>query len=161
MREGVSREGIGRAVRQPTAAASPPEELSPGDTVIVTRLDRLARSTRDLLNLVHEIDQEGARFRSLADTWCDTTTMHGKLLLTVLGGLAEFERSLIRARTEAGVAHARAIGRPFGRPAKLIARQKRMIAERYARGETMAALAEDFGVGVATIHRALRTKEAV
>jgi DNA invertase Pin-like site-specific DNA recombinase len=69
--------------------------LDAGDVVIVTRLDRLARSTLDLLHTVDAISKAGAEFRSLADTWCDTTTPHGKLLLTILGGLAEFERSLI------------------------------------------------------------------
>src|SRR5215467_2199658 len=66
-----------------------------GDTVIVTRLDRLARSTRDLLNTLHAIGKAGATFKSLADAWADTTTPHGRLMLTVLGGLAEFERELI------------------------------------------------------------------
>jgi DNA invertase Pin-like site-specific DNA recombinase len=130
--------------------------LEPGDVVIVTRLDRLARSSRDLLNLIHDINTAGASFRSIADPWCDTTTPHGKLILTVLGGLADFERSLIMARTQAGIARARELGVTFGRPVRLNSRQKGMIAERYARGETMAALAADFGVGDATIWRALR-----
>src|SRR6476646_6503947 len=73
--------------------------LSEGDVLTVTRLDRLARSTRDLLNTVDEISKRGAGFRSLADAWADTTTPHGRLMLTVLGGLAEFERELIRACT--------------------------------------------------------------
>jgi DNA invertase Pin-like site-specific DNA recombinase len=73
--------------------------LGPGDTVVVTRLDRLARSTLDLLHTVDAISKAGAGFRSLADAWADSTTRHGKLMLTVLGGLAEFERSLIMART--------------------------------------------------------------
>jgi DNA invertase Pin-like site-specific DNA recombinase len=71
--------------------------LEPGDVLLVTRLDRLARSTRDLLNVIHEVAQRGAGFRSLKDTWADTTTPHGRLMLNVLGGLAEFERSLIFA----------------------------------------------------------------
>jgi len=71
--------------------------LGEGDTLIVTRLDRLARSTRDLLNTLDAISRAGAGFRLLADTWADTTTPHGRLMLTVLGGLAEFERSLILA----------------------------------------------------------------
>ena len=73
--------------------------LREGDVLIVTRLDRLARSTRDLLNTLDKIAKAGAGFRSLADAWADTTTPHGRLMLTVLGGLAEFERELIRART--------------------------------------------------------------
>jgi hypothetical protein len=69
---------------------------------VVTRLDRLARSTRDLLNVLEAVKQAGAGFRSLKDAWCDTTTPHGVLMLTVLGGLAEFERTLIKARTGEG-----------------------------------------------------------
>jgi DNA invertase Pin-like site-specific DNA recombinase len=129
--------------------------LEPGDILIVTRLDRLARSTRDLLNLVHKITEAGAQFRSLADAWCDTTSPHGRLFLTILGGLAEFERSLIMERTQAGIAKARNPGKTFGRPARLNAKQRGKIAERYAAGATMAELAKDFEVGEATIWRAL------
>jgi DNA invertase Pin-like site-specific DNA recombinase len=71
--------------------------LGKGDVLIITRLDRLARSTRDLLNILHEVGECGAAFKSLADAWADTTTPHGKLMVTILGGLAEFERSLITA----------------------------------------------------------------
>src|SRR5215831_1276254 len=77
-------------------------ELDDGDTVVVTRLDRLARSTRDLLNALAAIGAVNATFRSLHDAWADTTTAHGRLILTVLGGLAEFERHLIIARTGEG-----------------------------------------------------------
>jgi DNA invertase Pin-like site-specific DNA recombinase len=76
--------------------------LGAGDVLLVTRLDRLARSTRDLLNVLDAVGKAQAGFRSLADTWADTTTPHGRLMLTVLGGLAEFERSLILARTSEG-----------------------------------------------------------
>jgi len=67
-------------------------KLGPGDVLLVTRLDRLARSTRDLLNVLDRVSKAGAGFRSLADAWADTTTAHGRLMLTILGGLAEFER---------------------------------------------------------------------
>jgi len=77
-------------------------QLEKDDVLMVTRLDRLARSTRDLLNTLAAITGKGAGFRSLRDAWADTTTAHGRLMLTVLGGLAEFERELIRARTGAG-----------------------------------------------------------
>jgi DNA invertase Pin-like site-specific DNA recombinase len=76
------------------------DALGAGDVLVVTRLDRLARSTRDLLNTIYSITEKKAGFKSLANTWADTTTSHGKLMLTVLGGLAEFERDLILARTE-------------------------------------------------------------
>src|SRR3954451_4604017 len=78
----------------------------PGDVLMVMRLDRLARSTRDLLNTLAAIADRKAGFRSLGDAWADTTTSHGRLMLTVLGGLAEFERDLIRARTGEGRARA-------------------------------------------------------
>ena len=77
--------------------------LDGGDTLMVVRLDRLARSTRDLLNILHEVGDKRASFKSLHDCWADTTTPHGRLMLTILGGLAEFERSLIKARTDVGI----------------------------------------------------------
>lgn len=130
--------------------------VNPGDIVVVTRLDRLARSTRDLLNIIHDLEEAGCSFASLAESWCDTTTPAGKLLVTVLGGISEFERSLILSRTESGIAKAREQGKRFGRPAALDAGQRRKIAQRYADGETMAALAAEYGVGEATIWRALQ-----
>jgi DNA invertase Pin-like site-specific DNA recombinase len=129
--------------------------IGAGDTIVVTRLDRLARSTLDLLHTVDAISKAGAGFRSLADAWADTTTPHGKLMLTVLGGLAEFERSLIMSRTQAGIQRAKERGVTFGRPTKLSAKQRQLIAKRYAAGGTAAALARDFKVGEATVWRAL------
>src|SRR3546814_2167886 len=82
--------------------------------LIVTRLDRLARSTRDLLNILDTVARAGALFRSLGDPWADTTAPHGRLMLTVLGGLAEFERELIVTRTGEGRARAVARGEPMG-----------------------------------------------
>jgi DNA invertase Pin-like site-specific DNA recombinase len=89
--------------------------LGPGDLLLVTRLNRLARSTRDLLNVLDAGAKAGAGFRSLADAWADTTTAHGRLMLTVLGGLAEFERELIKARTDKGRKRAKAAEVKFGR----------------------------------------------
>ena len=100
------------------------DALNPGDLVLVTKLDRLARSTRDLLNVLATIAEKGAAFRSLADTWADTTTPPGRLMLTVLGGLAEFERELIRARTHEGWQRAKAAGRRLGRRPKLTMHQR-------------------------------------
>ena len=93
--------------------------LEAGDTVLVTKLDRLARSTRDLLNTLAAIGEAGASFKSLGDPWADTTTPHGRLMLTVLGGLAEFERHLILSRTNEGRVRAKARGVRFGRKPKL------------------------------------------
>jgi DNA invertase Pin-like site-specific DNA recombinase len=99
--------------------------LGAGDVLMVTRLDRLARSTRDLLNTLAAITDRKAGFRSLADTWADTTTSHGRLMLTVLGGLAEFERDLIRARTSEGRERAVARSVKMGRPPKLTPHKRR------------------------------------
>ena len=130
--------------------------MNPGDTVVVTRLDRLARSSRDLLNIVHELKEAGCEFTSLREAWRDTTTPAGRLMLTVLSGIAEFERELIIERTADGIAEARKQGKQFGRPSRLDAGQRRKIAERYAAGETMAELAAEYEVGEATIWRALQ-----
>jgi DNA invertase Pin-like site-specific DNA recombinase len=127
--------------------------LEEGDTLIVTRLDRLARSTRDLLNVLDEISKRGAGFRSLADTWADTTTPHGRLMLTVLGGLAEFERELIKSRTGEGRARAKAAGVHMGRPSKLTAHQKREAIARRDAGEALTDIARTFGVSHTTIGR--------
>jgi DNA invertase Pin-like site-specific DNA recombinase len=131
--------------------------VAAGDTLLVTRLDRLARSTRDLLNIVDAIAKAGAGFRSLADAWADTTTPHGRLMLTVLGGLAEFERELIRARTSDGRNRAHARGVHMGRPPKLTKHQRREALAALAEGSaTQADLARRFNVSQATISRAAK-----
>ena len=127
--------------------------LESGDVLVVTRLDRLARSTRDLLNVLDEISKRGAGFRSLKDNWADTTTPHGKLMLTVLGGLAEFERSLIAARTGEGRKRAQERGVRFGRPRKLTAHQRQEALQRIAAGETQADVARLLNVSPPTISR--------
>src|ERR1700744_1332869 len=106
------------------------DQVEAGDVLMVTRLDRLARSTRDLLNTLAAIADRKAGFRSLTDTWADTTTSHGRLMLTVLGGLAEFERDLIRARTGEGRARAKARGVKRGRRPKLPQHQQREATKR-------------------------------
>ena len=129
-----------------------------GDIVVVSRLDRLARSTRDLLNILATLAQRGAAFRSLADAWADTTTPHGRLMLTVLGGLAEFERDLIRARTSEGRARAKARGQHMGRPSKLTPAQRREGLHALASGEaTQADLVRRFNVSKSTISRLAET----
>ena len=127
--------------------------LEPGDVLLVTRLDRLARSTRDLLNVLDAIAKAGAGFKSLADTWADTTTPHGRLMLTVLGGLAEFERELIRARTSDGRERAKARGVHMGRPPALNRDQRREALARREAGEALTDIARTFGVSHTTIGR--------
>src|SRR5262250_993751 len=98
----VFKEKVSGAKSDRAELAKVIRRLHPGDVLLVTRLDRLARSTRDLLNILDSIGKAGASFKSLADPWADTSTPHGKLMVTVLAGLAEFERSLILARTSDG-----------------------------------------------------------
>jgi DNA invertase Pin-like site-specific DNA recombinase len=127
--------------------------LEPGDLLLVTRLDRLARSTMDLLNTLDTIAKAEAGFRSLADTWADTTTPHGKLMLTILGGLAEFERSLILARTGEGRTRAMARGVKFGRKPKLTKHQTEEAIRRREAGETHTDIARSYNVSHQTIGR--------
>jgi DNA invertase Pin-like site-specific DNA recombinase len=127
--------------------------IGPRDVVMVTRLDRLARSTRDLLNTLAAITAKEAGFRSLADAWADTTTAHGRLMLTVLGGLAEFERELIRARTGEGRERAKARGQSLGRPFKLTTHQRSEAIRRRDRGEPLSEIARSYNVHPSTISR--------
>ena len=127
--------------------------LEAGDVLLVTKLDRLARSTRDLLNTLAAIAERGASFKSLGDPWADTTTPHGKLMITVLGGLAEFERHLILARTNEGRERAKARGVRFGRKLKLTKHQQQEALARRAAGEALAAIGRSYNVSHSTISR--------
>jgi DNA invertase Pin-like site-specific DNA recombinase len=129
------------------------KRLDQGDVLLVTRLDRLARSTRDLLNVLHSVAERGATFKSLADTWADTTTMHGRLLINMLSGIAEFERELIRARTGEGRARAKAKGVHMGRPSKLTRHQKQEAIARRDAGESLTDIARTYNVSHTTIGR--------
>ena len=128
-------------------------ELEADDVLMVTRLDRLARSTGDLLNTLATITDRKADFRSLGDTWADTTTAHGRLMLTVLGGLAEFERELIRARTGEGRARAVARGVKMGRKPKMTQHQVKEALRRRGAGEPMRDIARSYNVSHSTISR--------
>jgi DNA invertase Pin-like site-specific DNA recombinase len=132
------------------------KRLEQGDVVVVTKLDRVARSARDLLNIVHDLKGRDCGFVSLGDSWCDTTNEMGRFMLTVMSGIAELERDLIRKRCAAGIERAKAKGTKFGRTPVLDAGQRKKIAERYSSGETMAELAREYECGEATIWRALR-----
>ena len=130
------------------------DKLDTDDVLVVTRLDRLARSTRDLLNTLAAIAAKGATFRSLGDAWADTTTAHGRLILTVLGGLAEFERELIRTRTGEGRARAVANGVKLGRKPTLTPHQRQEAKRRVkARKESVGEIARSYNVSRWTISR--------
>jgi DNA invertase Pin-like site-specific DNA recombinase len=151
--ERVFAEKVSGAVTDRKALGKAIDALQAGDVLLVTRLDRLARSTRDLLNVLATVADKGAGFKSLADAWADTTTAHGRLMLTVLGGLAEFERELIRARTDDGRKRAKARGVRFGRKLKLTPHQIQEALARREAGETTVDIARSYAVSHSTISR--------
>ena len=112
----------------------------------MTRLDRLARSTRDLLNILATVAEARPASVALNDKWADTTTPHGRLMLTVLGGLAEFERELIRARTGDGRDARAGAWREVWRPAALTTHQRQEARQRLAQGEAQADVARSYAV---------------
>jgi DNA invertase Pin-like site-specific DNA recombinase len=127
--------------------------LQSGDTLVVTRLDRLARSTSDLLSIIQATTKRGASFLSLAEPWANTTSPVGKLMLTVLGGIAEFERDLISLRTNEGRERAKRAGVKFGPRFKLSPHQIEEIRKRREAGESCRFLARSYGVSANTISR--------
>ena len=146
-------EKISGAITDRKSLAKAIAALGPGDVLLVTRLDRLARSTRDLLNALDTISRAGARFKSLADAWADTTTPHGELMVTVLAGLAIFERHLIKARTDEGRKRAQARGIKFGRKLKLTPFQIGEALARREAGKTLSDIGRSYGVSHSTISR--------
>jgi DNA invertase Pin-like site-specific DNA recombinase len=127
--------------------------LKAGDVVCVTKLDRLGRSTRELLDLIDSIGKAGASFRSLGDPLFDTSSPQGKLLYTLLAAIAEFERSLIAERTGEGRKRAMAAGVKFGRKPKLSAFQRTEALKRRGEGETLAEIAKSYAVSVSMVSR--------
>jgi DNA invertase Pin-like site-specific DNA recombinase len=129
------------------------KELLPGDVVIVTKLDRLARSGRDLHNILHDLDANECGFVSLGESWCDTTTSVGRLIIAIMAGIAQFERELIRQRCDEGLERARANGVKFGRKPKLSAFQIDEAKRRLEAGESQSDVGRLFGVSHQTIGR--------
>jgi DNA invertase Pin-like site-specific DNA recombinase len=127
--------------------------LKPGDVVLVTKIDRLGRSTQDLLNLIGDMRKAGANFKSLGDEMMDTTSANGELIFTILAAIATYERRLIEARTSEGRTRAKANGVKFGRKSKLSPFQREEAVKRRAAGETLAAIAKSYAVDVSTISR--------
>jgi len=151
--ERIFREKISGAVTDRAQLRRALKTLEKGDVLLVTRLDRLARSTRDLLNTLALIADAGAGFRSLRDAWADTTTAHGRLMLTVLAGLAEFERELIRTRTGEGRERAKARGVRLGRKPKLTPHQRMEALARREAGEPLTDIGRSYAVSHSTISR--------
>jgi DNA invertase Pin-like site-specific DNA recombinase len=110
--------------------------------------------------MVAEVTGKGAKFKSLADAWADTTTPHGELLLTILGGLATFERALIKARTDEGRRRAIDRGVKMGRKLKLTPHQRAEVVRRHEEGDSIMDLAQSYGVSHPTIILVLRNAEA-
>ena len=129
------------------------DQIRKGDTVVVWKLDRLARSTKGLLETTELFADAGVKFKSISEPWADTTTPGGKMIMTVFAGIAEFERDLIRERTGAGRAAALSRGVKFGRPLSLTDEQKRMAFKLRKEGHSMKEIAAAFGVHVATVYR--------
>jgi DNA invertase Pin-like site-specific DNA recombinase len=127
------------------------KRIGEDDVIVVTRLDRLAQSTIDLLRIVQTVRRAGASFKSLHEVWADSTAMHGRLLLTMLAGLAEFERELILART--ADERAKAQSKKFSRSLKLTERQRRAVIDRLDAGDSHREIARDFNVSHQTIGR--------
>jgi DNA invertase Pin-like site-specific DNA recombinase len=159
--EALKAAGAGKIYREKVsgARADRPQlaklmaELEAGDVVLVTKIDRLGRSTRELLDLIERISKAGAAFRSLGDPLFDTSSSQGRLLLTVLAAIAEFERDLIRERTGEGRKRAMANGVKFGRKPKLSPYQRAEAIRRRAAGETLASIAQSYAVDVSMISR--------
>lgn len=137
------------------------EQLRKDDIVVVTRLDRLARSTAELLRIAEALNEKSAGLQSLGEPWADTTTPAGKMIMTVFGGIAEFERSLILTRTQEGREAAKARGVAFGRPSKLREDQKEVARDLVKNGQSISAVARTFNVHPATIYRCLEEKQTL
>ena len=129
--------------------------LRSGDTLVVWRLDRLGRSLPHLLQTVDDLDGKGVGFKSLTEA-IDTTTSGGKLIFSIFGAIAEFERNLIRERTAVGLAAARARGRVGGRPRKMTQNRIRQAKRMRDNGTPLSEIAEILGVGRTTLYRYLK-----
>jgi DNA invertase Pin-like site-specific DNA recombinase len=149
----VFREKASGATRQRPEFQRMLDQTRSGDTIVVWKLDRLARSTRDLLNTMETLSETGAKFQSISEPWADTTTHAGKMIMTVFAGIAEFERDLIRERTGAGREAAKQRGVRFGRPRKLNPDQLQVASRLVAEGKAVRDVARTFNVHEATIYR--------
>ncbi|EKD99359.1 MAG: Resolvase protein, partial [uncultured bacterium] len=129
------------------------EEIRQGDTVIISELTRLSRSTKDLFDIVEQMQNKGVDIKSLKESWLDTTTPTGKLMFTIMAGLSQFERDLISQRTKEGLASARARGRNGGRPSKGDKDIDKAIKLYDSKEYSVKEIEEMTGVSKATLYR--------
>ena len=149
----IFQEKISAGVRNRPEFQRMLDQIRDGDILLVWKLDRLARSTRDLLDTMETIQQAGGKFQSLSEPWADTTTHAGKMIMTIFSGIAEFERGLIQERTSAGREAARKRGVRFGRPRKLTPEQENLARRLVSEGKSAREIASVFNVHAATIYR--------
>lgn len=140
----VLREGFSRLL----------DKMEKGDVLIVTKLDRLGRDAIDVSTTVAKLEEMGIRVHCLALGGVDLTSSAGKMTMNVINAVAQFERDLLIERTQAGLARAKAQGKPLGRPAALSEGQQRIVREKIENGETISAIARQFGTSRQTIMRA-------
>jgi DNA invertase Pin-like site-specific DNA recombinase len=151
----IFREKVSGAYRDRPELNRMLDQLRKGDVVTVWKLDRLARSTRNLLEIVETIGNSGARFQSISEPWADTTTHAGKMIMTIFAGIAEFERDLIRERTGAGREDAKRRGVRFGRPKKMNEEQRNLACRLIKEGKSVSEVARTFSIHPATLYRVL------
>ena len=151
----VYEEKISGARRDRPQLARMLDQVREDDVVVVTRLDRLARSTRDLLDVAEQLKKVGAGLRSLGEPWADTTSPAGRMVLTVFAGIAEFERALVHQRTSSGRIAAMQRGVHFGRPSKLEPDQIALAHRLMGEGTPVRAIACMLNVHAATVYRAM------
>lgn len=128
-----------------------------GDTIVITDLTRISRSTKDLISLVEDLSKRKINLKSLKESWLDTTTAQGKLMFTIMAGLSQFERDLISERTKEGLASARARGHLGGRREKLDDTKKKAVIELYnSKKSTLKEICEMFSISVPTLYKIVR-----
>ena len=132
------------------------QQIRKDDVLIIWRLDRLARSTRMLLETIETLQKLGASFKSLQEPWADTTSSAGRMVMTFFAGMAEFEKDLIRDRTDVGRKAALERGVKFGRPVKMTEEQFKLARKLLRQGKSIHYVADTFGVHFTTLYRYLR-----
>jgi len=148
----IEKVSSGKKDRPQLAAAL--DYVREGDTLVVWRLDRLARSLHQLIETVEDLEKRGIALKSITEA-IDTGTPGGRLVFHIFGSIAEFERAIIRERTKAGLVAAKARGRSGGRPAKLVGERAEHARNLLGSGSSVSAVARSMGVSRAAVHRAM------